>query len=97
MATTAIVACLTIASIDCFVRRLFKKAASPEVYSDEDGTATEESQQAASNKIQRFFVFFFSVIGFGASLSLTILKTKSSVEFALAPWLRFVIWVSLNT
>ncbi|KAI5306338.1 hypothetical protein KEM56_001329 [Ascosphaera pollenicola] len=96
VASTAIVACLTVASLDCLVRRLLKKSGPPELYSDEDGSATEESQRASSTKFQRFFIFFLSFLGFGASLALTILRTVSSVDLALAPWLYFSTWTLIT-
>lgn len=66
-----------------------------DVYSDEDGEATEESLRAFSDKWQRAFIALFSVVGFLVTLALAVLATLKLTIANSTPliWLQFGVWV----
>lgn len=69
-----------------------------ELYHDKDGPATEESTKAFSDRIQRFLIGLFSLVGLLVSLATAVLvmATPEIHISSIAQWLVFSIWVSLS-
>lgn len=67
-------------------------------YEDEDGIATDESESAYSDFIQRLIILLVSAVGSLDALALAVLTTRQP-EFRLLieQWLQFATWVSQPT
>jgi uncharacterized protein YqhQ len=96
-----LIALLTTPAIYTIVSRLVSRRqasdSTRQLYQDEDGTATEESEKAFSDKIQRFSIAVLSVIGFLASLALAVLVTINTPRtFFVEHWLQFAGWVGVD-
>ena len=69
-----------------------------DVYQDEDGTATKESQAAFSDWIPRIVLNLATLLGFGVSVAsavLGILWRSSIVEnWPLSTWVTMAAWVN---
>lgn len=98
----SLVALDSIPAIQSIAHRISRKARDYEsiqlakdVYSDEDGEATEESLRAFSDKWQRGFIALFSVAGFLVTLALAVLATLKLTITNSTPlvWLQFGGWV----
>jgi hypothetical protein len=66
-----------------------------DIYSDQDGSATEESVDAFSDKIQRWSIAALAVVGFLVSLTTTVtlfLATDKS-QHIVGHCLEFAVWV----
>ncbi|KAM5433565.1 hypothetical protein McanMca71_003424 [Microsporum canis] len=72
-----------------------------QLYRDEDGTATEESSNAFSDRFQRTLIALLSLIGVLASLVIAVLDTDSHGAYSHQPvllqWLVFTVWSLLLT
>ncbi|KAL1965879.1 hypothetical protein VTN77DRAFT_5012 [Rasamsonia byssochlamydoides] len=98
-----LIALLTTPAVSATASRLVSKRqespssdATRELYQDEDGTATEESVKAFSDKIQRFSIAVLSVVGFLTSLALAIIVTlKLPRNLFVEHWLQFAGWFFL--
>ncbi|KAJ5696619.1 hypothetical protein N7536_007031 [Penicillium majusculum] len=100
----SLVALDSIPAIQSIAHRISRKARDYEsiqlakdVYSDEDGEATEESLRAFSDKWQRGFIALFSVAGFLVTLALAVLATLKLTITNSTPliWLQFGVWTLL--
>ena len=67
--------------------------ATPRLYEDKDGVATEKSQAAYSVKIQNALATLFAVAGFGISLAVAVRGTLAGTN-VITWWLHFGVWVS---
>ena len=67
-----------------------------EIYEDEDGEATEESQAAYSDFIPRLAVVLISIVGLLDSLVLAVLATaRAYLKLSTEHWLQFSTWLLL--
>lgn len=67
---------------------------SPELYEDEDGTATEDTQLAFSDKLPKILVLAASTIGFLLSIALAVYgSVQPRHSLAVEGWVSFGIWV----
>lgn len=80
--------------------RRVKTTNEPELYEDEDGAATEESQARFSTKRQWIAIFVVVSLALATSLGLAIVATvrKSQSHYSglsvVQAWLLFPLWVS---
>lgn len=95
-----LIALLTSPAVRATAARLVSKRpesasdATRQLYQDEDGTATEESVKAFSDKIQRLSIAVLSAIGFLASLAQAVLVTLQLPRgLFVEHWLQFAGWV----
>jgi hypothetical protein len=66
------------------------------VYQDEDGTATEESEARYSTYVQKVFILFGTALGVGFSLPIAIRSMKDMESLVyVSNWLIFVSWVRI--
>lgn len=98
----SLVALDSIPAIQSIAHRISRKARdyepiqlAKELYSDEDGEATEESLQAFSDKWQKVLIALLSVAGFLVTLALAVLATLKLTITNSTPliWLQFGVWV----
>jgi hypothetical protein len=95
-----LVVLLSVPSIRQSVSRLRAKKvhfqALADRYEDEDGVATEESEEAYSDFVPRLILVLLSAVASLDALAAAVLIT-SRPQFSLAfeQWLQFVTWVSL--
>lgn len=68
------------------------------VYCDRDGSATQESVNSYSDKVQRWFIALLSVSGLLVSLAAAVFQTMTfdTVEVIVGYWLQFSLWVRLT-
>ena len=67
-----------------------------EKYEDEDGEATEESQAAYSDFVQRLSLILVSIVGTLDSLALAVLATaRAYLTLSTEQWLQFATWLLL--
>jgi hypothetical protein len=67
-----------------------------ELYQDEDGSATEESMKAFSDRIQRWSIACCAATGFLLSLALVVVgAVYPPHRLCVELWLQIGIWVSL--
>jgi ABC-type multidrug transport system fused ATPase/permease subunit len=104
---TAAIVCLILVSIlsipaICEVVNRFRPGAKkdyqsvPEKYEDEDGEATEESQAAYSDSIQRLALILLSSVGLLDSLALAVLATaRVYLKLSTEQWIQFATWLLL--
>lgn len=65
-----------------------------DLYEDEDGRATVESEAKYSTYTQKGFIIFGTLIGLGFSLSIAIRSIGDRTNFGyISDWLVFVSWV----
>lgn len=65
-----------------------------DLYEDEDGIATVESEARYSTYTQKGFIMFGTLIGLGSSLSIAIRSTGDWTSSGyISDWLVFVSWV----
>lgn len=65
-----------------------------DLYEDEDGRATVESEAKYSTYTQKGFIVLGTLIGLGFSLSIAIRSTEDRTNFGyISDWLVFVSWV----
>lgn len=70
----------------------------PERYEDEDGAATDESQEAYSDLFPRLLLILISVVASAVALATAILTTtRSHLPLSIEQWLQFGTWVRLAT
>ena len=68
----------------------------PEKYADEDGEATEESEAAYSDFIQRLALILLSIVGLLVSLALAVLVTaRAYLKLSTEQWIQFATWLLL--
>jgi ABC-type multidrug transport system fused ATPase/permease subunit len=68
----------------------------PEKYEDEDGEATEESEAAYSDFIQRLALILLSIVGLVDSLALAVLATaRAYLKLSTEQWIQFATWLLL--
>ena len=68
----------------------------PEKYEDEDGEATEESEAAYSDFVQRLALILLSVVGLVDSLVLAVLATaRAYPKLSTEQWIQFATWLLL--
>lgn len=95
----AVVAVLVIISASRIIRLsrsdISKNGQSSELYEDEDGVATEESQKAYSVRIQNILATAIAVAGLGVSLAGAIRATLAGTN-VITWWFHFAIWVSFS-
>ena len=73
-------------------RKQYEELSDP--YEDEDGVATEESQEAYSDYLPRLILILASVVGCADALVAAVLTTsRSHLPLALEQWLQFATWV----
>lgn len=66
------------------------------VYCDQDGSATDESVNAYSDKVQRWLIAVMSVVGLFVSLAAAIIWTLdngNNLKSIVGLWLQFILWV----
>jgi hypothetical protein len=70
-----------------------------DLYQDEDGAATLESEAAFSDQVPKFLFYLASIVGFAASTAAAVIATvnligqsSSALDIALF-WLNFGVWV----
>lgn len=95
-----LIALLTSPAVQATAARLVSKRpestsdATRQLYQDEDGTATEESVKAFSDKVQRVSIAVLSAVGFLASLALAVFVTLQLPRSVFVEhWLQFAGWV----
>jgi len=67
-----------------------------ELYEDEDGTATEETQQAFSDKLPKVLILVTSSLGLLFSLALAVFgSTRPRSSLIFERWLAFGAWVRI--
>jgi hypothetical protein len=67
-----------------------------EKYEDEDGEATEESEAAYSDFVQRLTLILVSIVGTLDSLALAVLATaRAYLKLSTEQWLQFATWLVL--
>jgi hypothetical protein len=66
------------------------------LYSDRDGKATDESNNAFSDKWQRWTIVAISIFGAMCAAIVAISGERSNAvkDLSMVPWLQFVAWVS---
>jgi hypothetical protein len=66
------------------------------LFSDRDGRATDESNKAFSDKLQRWTIVVISIFGATCAAIVAISGERSNTvkEVAMVPWLQFGAWVS---
>ena len=75
--------------------------AKPNLYEDEDGIATQESEASYSYQVQRILVFVFSFVGWITSFLGSILRSQHGqmgggrLGGKIEPWLCFGMWVGI--
>lgn len=68
-----------------------------DLYEDEDGTATEESQEAYSDFLPRLILLLTSAIAStDALISAVLTSTRSHPSLSVEQWLQFATWVRLG-
>jgi len=68
-----------------------------DLYEDEDGTATEESQEAYSDFLPRLILILTSAIAStDALISAVLTTTGPHASLSVEQWLLFANWVRLN-
>ena len=66
----------------------------PELYEDEDGTATEETQQAYSDKLPKVLVAVTTAVGLLISLGLAVFGAVRPYDpLFVEAWMSFGAWV----
>jgi ABC-type multidrug transport system fused ATPase/permease subunit len=96
-----LVAILSIPATSKAVRRLRSGSkagyqAIPEKYEDEDGVASEESEAAYSDFVQRLALILLSIVGILDSLALAVLATaRAYLKLSTEQWLQFATWLLL--
>ena len=98
IACFALVIFFSIPAINHFVRRLRKGKSQaiylPDLYQDEDGSATPESESAYSDQVQRSLLVLGAVLGSIDALALAVLITKQPDLHLLAEqWLQLGTWL----
>ena len=88
-----------IAALVAHVLWKFKQSAAhgaQKFYEDDDGTATEESQQVYSRTIRivKFFLTTTWIIGFIVSISASALNASNAITLTFLDWITFASWVS---
>jgi ABC-type multidrug transport system fused ATPase/permease subunit len=64
-----------------------------EKYEDEDGEATEESEAAYSDFLQRLALILLSIVGLLDSLALAVLATaRAYLKLSTEQWIQFATW-----
>lgn len=68
-----------------------------DLYQDEDGTATEESEARYSTYVQKFFIVFGTALGLGFSLPIAI-RSMEHMEsnVYVSNWIVFVSWCFIS-
>lgn len=101
IACLALVAVLSVPAFGHCVTRLRSKTKQynsllPDRYEDEDGAATDESQEAYSDLFPRLLLILISVVASAVALATAILTTtRSHLPLSLEQWLQFSTWVRL--
>lgn len=97
----AVVAALSIPALYQYLERVRARkdqySELSDLYEDEDGAATEESQEAYSDFIQRVTLVLISAVASVDALITAILTSAhSDISLAIEQWLQFATWVSLS-
>lgn len=100
IACLVVVALLSFPSANQFLARLRAKKNQyhdlSELYTDEDGVATEESQAAYSDLIPRLLLIIISVVASLDALATAVLTTtRPNHSLIVEQWLQLATWVSL--
>jgi hypothetical protein len=70
----------------------------PEFYEDEDGTATEETENAFSDKLPRLLVAVTTAAGLLVSLALAVFEAvRPHGSLPVEAWISFAAWVRVFT
>ena len=100
-ASTALglIALLSIPSIHQYVRRIRSTKSQyvdlSDRYEDEDGVATQESEEAYSDFVPRLIVLLGAIIGcLDCLVSAILTTTREALPLLIEQWLQFVTWVS---
>lgn len=95
IATLVLVALLTTPPSWTLWRQIRKRAPKDNFYEDRDGKSTPEAVAVFSNRPQKVAVLFFSVIGVGTSITVSVLSAiEAEAGQALESWLVTASWVS---
>lgn len=97
----AVVAALSVPALYQYLERLRARkdqyAELSDLYEDEDGTATEESQEAYSDFVPRLILILISAVASIDALVTAILtSTRSQTSLSVEQWLQFATWVRLG-
>lgn len=101
IACLVVVAALSVPALYQFFIRIRAKKDQyqelPDLYEDEDGEATEESQEAYSDFMPRLMLILISIFACLDALTTAILTTtRPHLSLSLEQWLQFATWVSLG-
>lgn len=91
----ALVALLSAPSAFAAVRQIRKGAPRDNFYEDRDGKSTPEAVASFSNRIPKAVVLFFSLVGLGTSITISVFTAIDARRgLTLESWLVTASWVS---
>lgn len=97
----AIVAALSVPALYQYLERIRAKkdqySELSDLYEDDDGTATEESQEAYSDFVPRLVLVSISAVAsIDALIAAILIPSHQHTSLAVEQWLQFATWVSLG-